>query len=270
MRRALHPAIWVALLAASPSFAEGPERERAQTALFTAQNALLQVDGGAATEAARLKVEEARALFADHRYPEAAAAADAAWKALSTDAEVRATAFSVEVKGDGETKVTSKTGQAVHIEAQGVQRAIDPGKTVLIARGRPPEPEREREPEPLQAARAPDLSPIALLPADGALLKLRPDGQGNVGPVKLSWKGVPAAHGYEVEVLPSKPGAKTMVFTSAKNQVVIKSLPPGRYAWKVKAKAKLDDEGASEPSAARFFVLEATRIKLEVRGTEWK
>ena len=232
------------------------ERDKALSAIGAARNALLQLDAGAGGTDARAKLDEAEALFAKAKYPEAAQAADAAWKLVS-HVEREGTSFSVEVKPSGETRVTSKRGQPVRVEAQGVQRSVDPGHTVAVAKGSPPS-----EPEI-----APPV-PVVLAPKDDAVLKLKPNAKGHVGPVKLVWRKTAGAKAYAIEVIPVSGEAAPLKLQSAKAEVALPPLPPGKYTWKVRALGAA--ELSSAPSAPRSFELEAQKIKLEVRGTGWK
>ncbi|MBX5483558.1 MAG: peptidoglycan-binding protein LysM, partial [Myxococcaceae bacterium] len=119
---------------------------------------------------------------------------------------------------------------------------------------------------------APELPPLATpdakTPRHHAKLKLGADRFGKLGPLKLRWGSVPGATSYEVTLLPEKEGAKEIVLTSARPEVTVRALEPGRYAWRVRAKA--EGNRVSEPSEAWLFEVEPARIKLEVRGTDWK
>ena len=258
------------VVTAFPSFAgDSTERERAESAIGSARNALMQLDGGTPANDARAKLDEAQKLFDSEKYADAAAAADAAWQLVSKSAPATS-AFTVEVKPDGHTKVTTKRGTPVRVEAQGVQKAVDPGTTVDIVRGDAPStPVPDTTSTPVPPVNAPPMPvPVAVAPKDKAKLVLKPNDKGEVGPVKFAWKKSPGAVAYQIELLPDAPGASSIVLTSAKPEVTVKALPPGKYAWKVKARAQ--DDRVSDPSEARLFEVSASRIKLEVRGTDWK
>lgn len=232
------------------------ERERAVSALGAARKAIAQLDAGTAAEGARTRLTDAENLLAQAKYPEAAAAADEAWK-LASDIEREGTTFTVEVDDSGGTQVTSRTGQPVRVEAQGVQRVVDPGATVKIARGDKPS-------EPKFAPETPTLS----APKDRVQLKLPPDPKGQLGPVRLSWKASRGATSYVVEVLPVAEGQQPLVVKTDAPTVVLPALSRGKYWWKVKAVG--DAELVSRASDARMFELAEEKLKLEVRGTDWK
>ncbi len=122
-------------------------------------------------------------------------------------------------------------------------------------------PDAGREPLP------PLVAPALALPEDGVLLKLRPDRAGRLGPVKLTWAGVPGAERYEVEVLQDIEGSP--VFNQAVSTVEVKLpvLPAGRYRWTVRA---VGPAGRSEPGPARRFELASERLKLEVQKGQWQ
>ncbi len=233
----------------------GEERDRAVSALGAARNALLQTDAGTVSEAARLRLAEAEALFGKAEYARAAAAADEAWRLVSERGSV-GTAFSVEVNGAGSTRVTSHAGTPVRVEAQGVQRAITTGQAVTVARGEPPAPT-----ESISA-------PVLASPQDNARLKLKADRRGELGPVRLVWRKSAHATGYVVEVRPETPDREPMRLESAQTSLTLPRLPPGRYQWSVRAvgEAALN----SEPSAPRRFELAVDPLKLEVREPTWK
>lgn len=234
----------------------GEERERAMRALEAARNAILQRDGGQSGNGARAQLASAEDHFANGRYSDAAHAADAAWKLVS-DSKQTGTAFSVEVKESGETRVVSQRGQPVRVEAQGVQQKVEPGLTVRVIRGKQPEP-----------TKVVPTTPALSSPKDNALFKLKPDKRGQLGPVKLAWQKARGATSYEIELLPEKEGSEPVILTSTKNQVAAPKLPPGKYWWKVKALGA--DGMVSEASPARAFSVEADELKLEIRGAGWK
>lgn len=236
----------------------GEEREKAVNALRAAQNAFAQRDArtGKASDAAGAQLAEAERLLSEARYEEAARAADGAWQMLSK-ANPPATTFSVEVKDDGASKVTARRGQPVRVEAQGVQRAVSPGHMVTVVRGATP-----TQPRPLPQP------PVLAVPRADARLRLAPDEKGQLGPVNLKWKKATGATGYSVEVVPDRADPTPLVLTSARPAIELPPMPPGRYRWQVHAVG--DDGERSAPSEPRWFVLEPTKLKLEVRGTDWK
>lgn len=239
----------------------GEERDKALSAIGAARNALLQRDGGMGPLAARERLAEAERLFAQAKYAEAATAADAAWKLLSAG-EVQPTAFSVEVKPGGSTTVTSKRGQPVRVEAQGVLRSVEPGRRVEVEKGAAPG-EAQAPPPP----QIPPPAPVIVSPRDQAVLRLRPNGAGQVGPVKLVWKKIAGATGYQIEVVPAS-GASPLALRSARPQLSLPPLPPGRYRWRVKAVGQ--GELWSAPSQEQSFELQPAKIKLEVHPPGWK
>jgi hypothetical protein len=251
-----------ALVWAGPVRAEEPgrleERERAVLALNAVRNALRQVEG-APVDPARAHLVEAEALFEQARYAESAARADQAWRLLPA-AGGEGTRFRVEVDEAGDTKVSARAGQPVRVEARGVERSVEPGRVVAVTRGEAPS-----EPKPdVPAPRPPQLS----RPSADAVIKLRPDRSGLLGPVKLSWKGAEGARGYSVELVPEAEGEAPRVLETATAALELPRLPPGRYRWTVRA---LGPEAlASDPTEPRSFRLEADTLKLDVRGTGWK
>jgi hypothetical protein len=234
----------------------GDERDRAVRAIAAARNALQQIDGRELREQARTRITEAERHLAGARYVDAATSADAAWKLLSTRAPEH-TRFTVAVGDRGQTKVVSRSGQPARVEAQGVQRAVEPGQAVSVEKGEPPS-------EPAVAPLAPALAS----PTPGAVLKLKPDPQGRLGPVRLSWSRSENARAYEVRLLSSPAGTVPLVFTSAHNAIELPPLPAGTYTWTVKAQGDLLLESAlTEPWT---FELRPQKLKLEVQETKWK
>ncbi len=234
----------------------GEERDRAVSALGAARNAVLQTDAGTVSEAARGRLAEAEQLFGQAEYARAAAAADEAWKLVS-DRETFGTTFTVEVNDAGTTRVTSRAGTPVRVEAQGVQRAITAGHAVTVARGEPP-----ARPE------APPSTPKPASPRDNVRLQLKPDGRGELGPIRLAWSRSAHAERYVVEIQSEGVDRPTVKLETAQTSLTAPRLPPGRYQWTVRAVGA----GAlnSEPSAPRRFELAVDPLKLEVREPTWK
>jgi hypothetical protein len=204
---------------------------------------------------AERKILAAEQHLAAARYPSAASTADAAWKLLSTRSPEQ-TRFSVAVDDRGDTEVVSRSGRPVRVEAQGVQRVAGPGRAVKVAKGSAPS-------SPAVAPVPPALSS----PAPGAVLELKPDAQGRLGPVRLSWAGAEGARSYQVQL--SAPGENApRVFATATPALELPLLAAGTYSWTVKTLG--EHALASPPSEPRTFELRSRRLKLEVRGTEWK
>jgi hypothetical protein len=233
----------------------GDERDRAVKAIAAARNALRQIDDGDLREGARRRIAEAERHVAGARYVDAATAADAAWKLLSSRAPEH-TRFTVAVGDRGDTKVLSRSGQPARVEAQGVQRVVEPGQVVSVATGAPPS--------------EPAVAPVAPLPASppsGAVLQLRPNAQGRLGPVRLSWSRAENARAYEIRLF-SAGAAAPAVFTSASNAIDLPPLAAGTYSWTVKA---LGEQVLEPPPTERWtFELRPQKLKLEVQGTNWK
>jgi hypothetical protein len=155
----------------------------------------------------------------------------------------------------GSTTVTVTQGPPVRVQAEGVIRPVAKGESVRVERGSPP-PAALAAPRPAQ-------------PEDGMQLKLKPDNQGRLGPVKLAWAAVPGAERYEVEVVNEAEGTPAMaqpVILSA-TETKLPALPAGRYRWTVRA---LGPEGRSEASPTRRFELVVDRLKLEVQTGKWQ
>ncbi len=235
----------------------GPARALALSALTAARNAVKQAGSASSQrEEASARLKEAEALFQSARYPEAAEAADSAWRLVSASARQN-TKFAVEVEPSGRTKVSSRSGQPVRVEGEGVARPVYPGQTVSVAKGEPP-----RAAEALTA-------PALLAPADLGRLKLKPSEKG-LGPVTLSWQRVAGAIRYEVDVSPSEKAAlnRALSLKVDRAEARLPPLPPGKYAWSVRA---VGAQGArSDPSERRSFELLVDPLKLEVKGTTWK
>jgi LysM repeat protein len=232
----------------------GQDRVLAQRALETART--LVGDAGASPEAeARLK--EAETHFRAARYAQASEAANAAGRQVATAPAPQSSAFTVEVGADGgTTTVTVTRGPAVRVEAEGITRPVSVGAPIRVDKGSPP-PELP----------APLVAPAPALPEDGMQLKLRPDKAGRLGPVKLTWAGVPGAERYEVEVLRDIEGAPVFAQAVSAAEVKLPVLPAGRYRWTVRA---VGPSGRSEPGPARRFELVPERLKLEVQQGQWQ
>ncbi|QSQ19231.1 peptidoglycan-binding protein LysM [Pyxidicoccus parkwayensis] len=232
----------------------GGERALALKALETART--LVGDAGA-SPAAEARLKEAEAHFRAARYAQASEAANAAGKQVAAAPTPQSSAFSVEVGRDGgTTTVTVKKGPPVRVEAEGVTRPVPPGVSMSVERGQPP-------PAPPPALVAPQPG----FPEDGELLKRRPDRAGRLGPVKLSWAGVPGAERYEVEVLRDMEGTPVFVQAVSAVEVKLPVLPAGRYRWTVRA---VGAAGKSEPGPVRRFELVSERLKLEVQKGQWQ
>jgi len=176
-----------------------------------------------------------------------AAAADETWKLLS-GATQQSTRFAIQV-GDGETKVTSKSGQAVRVEKDGVARPVHPGQTITVARA--------------IALAAP--SPIS--PPDLARMVVKTSEKG-VGSVALTWQAVSGAARYALEIVSlDQPPGKPVVLNVERPEARV-ALPAGKYAWTVRA---LPAEGEkSDPSTRRSFEPSVELLKLEVTLPHWK
>jgi hypothetical protein len=235
----------------------GEDRERALKALGAARNAISQTDSGEVGKEARSRLDEAESLFVRAEYVRAAEAADEAWKRVSEQKSAE-TAFSVEVSDGGTTKVTSRAGTPVRVEAQGVQREVNAGQTLSVARGEAP---------PVPRA-APPPVPVLSFPGENAKLKLKPDSKGNLGPVQLAWKKSNTAHSYRVEVVSDLSDIAPITLESATPFLSLPPLPPGHYRWRVLAQG--GEALNSEPSAMRRFELVVEPLKLEVRQPIWK
>jgi hypothetical protein len=164
----------------------------------------------------------------------------------------------VEVSDGGTTKVTSRAGTPVRVEAQGVQREVNAGQTLSVARGEAP---------PVPRA-APPSVPVLSFPEENAKLRLKPDPKGNLGPVRLAWKKSNKAHSYRVEVVSDLSDVAPIALESATPFLSLPPLPPGHYRWRVLAQG--GEALNSEPSAVRRFELVVEPLKLEVRQPIWK
>jgi hypothetical protein len=237
-----------------------PDRTRALAALTAARNALQQAapDGGSSDEAKR-QLESAEALLAQARYQEAAVAADSAWRLVSANAG-GPTQFTVEVGEDGKTRVASKAGHPVRVEAEGVVEPVYPGEAVTVSKGEPP---RKVEANPALA----DLpAPALLTPAEGKLESGRA-GKG-AGPLTLTWAPVMGAAAYQVELL--KAGAsKGLVLKVDKPEAKVDSLDHGSYEWSVRALAQ--DGTRSQHFARRSLQLVPGKLTIKVKPPPpWK
>jgi len=99
------------------------------------------------------------------------------------------------------------------------------------------------------------------------VLQLKPDAQGRLGPVRLSWSRSEHARAYEVQLVSAR-GAQPLVFTSAGNRIDLPPLAAGTYIWTVKALG--EHVLASAPTEPWTFELRPQKLKLEVQGTKWK
>ncbi len=225
----------------------GPERAHALSALVAARNAVAQSGSRANGSKASESLSKAERLFRAAKYAASAAAADETWKLLS-GATQQSTRFAIQV-GDGETKVTSKSGQAVRVEKDGVARPVHPGQTITVARA--------------IALAAP--SPIS--PPDLARMVVKTSEKG-VGSVALTWQAVSGAARYALEIVSlEQPPGKPVVLNVERPEARV-ALPAGKYAWTVRA---LPAEGEkSDPSTRRSFELSVEPLKLEVTRPHWK
>ncbi|MDQ3267110.1 MAG: LysM peptidoglycan-binding domain-containing protein [Myxococcota bacterium] len=246
----------------------GSERSLAVSAISAARNAVTQAgtDSPRREEASR-QLADAEALLKQARYHQAADAADSAWKLVSEGAGEK-TRFTVEVDKQGKTEVRTSAGQPVRVEAQGKVQPVSVGEVVAVAKGEAPRKlaERPLEKTPDTLANAIRLeAPLPLSPPEKHQLKLQPRKNGTLGPVNLSWRAVPGATAYEVEVTPQ--GGKPLQLKVEKPTARITTLSPGTYGWTVRA---LGEGIRSERSGPRSFQLASDGLKLEVKGTQWK
>ncbi len=243
----------------------GPDRQLALSALTAARQAVRKAESTAdrREEAAR-RLDEAERLFKSARYVEAAKAADGAWQLVSASAR-EPTRFEVKVEDDGRTTVSARSGQPVRVEAEGATQPVYAGQTVKVEKGKPPSPPEAKAPpptEPPQPIQPPPKSPSSLSapallsPAEDG--KVKPEGKA----VTLSWKAVPGASGYEVELS----GAKQVTLAVARSTADVE-LPAGRYVWTVRAVARGQK---SEPSKRRAFEVVEGEVKLDVGKATWK
>jgi hypothetical protein len=166
----------------------------------------------------------------------------------------------VDVHDNGHTQVRVRRGDSVKVEAQGKIAPVKSGESVTVEPGLAPS-------APSAVRRGDDAAlavPEPLKPAADAKLSVKPDAAGQCT-ARLSWKPVPAALGYLLEVRAAN-GTVSKV-KSPGPTVTVQSLAPGVYVWKVRA---VGQYGASEPSVERAFELLASPLKLEVKGSSWK
>ncbi|WAM28473.1 LysM peptidoglycan-binding domain-containing protein [Myxococcus sp. NMCA1] len=234
----------------------GHERVLAQKALETARTLVASSKDASVPPEVSTRLKNAESHFREARYTQAASEANAVGKMVAADRSPQSSAFSVEV-GDGDsTTVTVKHGPPVRVEAEGVTQPVAKGESIRVEKGRPP-------PAPLP----PLVAPSPGQPEDSARLKRRPDRDGHLGPVKLTWEAVRGAERYEVEV--SRAQEQRAVFTQTVTSLEAKLpvLPAGSYRWTVRA---VGPAGPSEPSAPRHFELVPERLKLEVKKGQWQ
>jgi hypothetical protein len=213
--------------------------------------------GAARTEASE-RLAEAEGMLAQAHYAEAAAQADGAWKLVSQRAD-DPSRFAVQVADDGTTRVRVDSGVPVRVEAEGRTRAVSPGESVLARRGEAPGIPTPDQATPRTAALE---APVLLAPAANLRLALDPKGKG-VGPLKLSWRPVPGAQGYLVELR----GAATQTLRTTRAEAAFATLPTGTYRWSVRA---IGAEGLLGPPSERALELSNSTIKLDVQEPSWK
>ncbi|MFL5321403.1 MAG: LysM peptidoglycan-binding domain-containing protein [Myxococcaceae bacterium] len=231
----------------------------AQGAINAARNAIEQSGAKDKRQVATAKLKEAEALYASQKYADAAKAADAAWQLVSNGAQ-GPTHFEVEVSENGKTKVTSKLGQPVRVEAEGVVRPVYVGQVVTVAKGEKPKAE---------IVTPPPGTPELVTPAPDEKLRFKAS-EKLLGPVKLSWRPVRNARGYEVEVRPVEIDGQMEPLSLTVDKTVAKlpKLAAGRYVWTVRAVSS--DGTRGEVTQARGFELARDGVKIEVTGTTWK
>ncbi|HSP20656.1 MAG TPA: peptidoglycan-binding protein LysM [Myxococcaceae bacterium] len=235
----------------------GPERARAVAAIGSAKSAVVQAPAGSARTEAEARLAEAESLLAHARYGEAASQADGAWKLLSEAREERSR-FAVAVEPDGRTRVAVHEGAPVRVEAQGRTRAVRAGETLTVIRGEPPGA------PVLASAGGPSAiePPVLLSPEPGMKLALEP-APGGLGPVRFSWRAVPEASGYVLELA----GRRSLSVRTTQPVVNMPGLPAGKYRWSVRA---VQADGTLGPPATRAVQLAPGRIKLEVKEAPWQ
>lgn len=235
----------------------GPERARAVAAIGSARSAVVQAPAGSARTEAEARLAEAESLLAHARYAEAASQADGAWKLLSEAREERSR-FAVAVEPDGRTRVAVHEGAPVRVEAQGRTRAVRAGETLTVIRGQPPGAPIL---EAASSSPAPE-APVLLSPEPGLKLGLEP-APGGLGPVRFSWRPVPDASGYVLELA----GPRGHIFRTTQPVLTVPGLPAGKYRWTVRA---VQADGTLGPPASRAVQLVPGRIKLEVKEAPWQ
>ncbi|MGO8969568.1 MAG: peptidoglycan-binding protein LysM [Myxococcaceae bacterium] len=236
----------------------GPERELALSALASAKSAVHQAKPGAARNEASERTAEAERLLSTGRYAEAAAQADSAWKLLSQRVE-DPSRFAIQVAPDGTTRVHVDSGIPVRVEAEGRTRAVSPGETVMVHKGEAPGIPTGQLDTPTASSLE---APVLLAPAANLRLVLDSKGKG-VGPLRLSWRSVPRARGYLVELK----GPTSQVLRTTRAEASFPSALTGSYRWSVRA---LGVEGELGPASERQLELSTGNIKLEVQTPDWK
>jgi LysM repeat protein len=230
----------------------GPERARALSALVAARNALSQTDSNAAAlveASANLKIAEQ--LFEQARYDESAVEADATWRLLSGSSQ-GSTRFVVQVV-NGDTQVTSKSGQPIRIESEGVTRRVQPGQALSIP----------RQGSPLGGGLS---SPGLTSPPDQARVPVRTAEKGTAS-VALAWQAVAGASRYSLEIAPLDGAGRGTLLDVERPEARV-SLPLGKYAWSVRAVSA--DGEYSDASLRRTFEVWVEPLRLEVKETHWK
>jgi LysM repeat protein len=236
----------------------GQDRALANKALETARTLVAQAKHTATLAQAEVRLKEAETHFRAARYAQASEAANAAGKLVAAAPASQPSTFSVEVADGGSTTVKVTQGPPVRVQSEGVIRPVAKGESLRVEPGSPP-------PAPLAALAV----PRPAQPEDGMQLKLKPDKEGRLGPVKLAWAAVPGAERYEVEVVNEVEATPALAqpVTLAATEMKLPALPAGRYRWTVRA---LGPEGRSEASAPRRFELVVDRLKLEVQTGKWQ
>jgi hypothetical protein len=240
----------------------GPDRALAVSALSAARHAVNQSspDGKNHGEAVA-RLTEAETLFRGARYGEAARTADAAWQLLSASA-AEPTRFAVQVEADGKTLVNARSGQAVHVEAQGVTQAVYAGQTATVDKGHSPQLEG-LEPGP----DAPLIPPAPVSPQDASVFKFKAAPKG-LGPLRVTWTPVAGAASYEVEVMPSIGPARPWIVAATRSEARLPLLAAGKYRWAVRSVGAAGVK--SPPSVERTFELTEEDLKLDVKANTWK
>jgi hypothetical protein len=238
----------------------GPDRALAVSALSAARHAVNQSgpEGKNHGEAVA-RLGEAESLFQGARYGEAAKTADAAWQLLSASAG-EPTRFAVQVEEDGKTLINARSGQAVHVEAQGVTQAVYAGQTATVDKGHSPQLEG-LDPD------APLIPPAPVSPQDASVFKFKPAPKG-LGPLRVTWTPVAAAASYEVEIMPSIGPARPWIVASTKPEARLPLLAAGKYRWAVRSVGAAGVK--SPPSVERTFELTEEDLKLDVKANTWK
>lgn len=238
------------------ALAPSDDAQVAQGAINAAKNAIEQSSAKDKRESATAKLKEAESLYAQAKYAEAAKAADNAWQLVSEGSH-QPTSFEVEVGPTGKTKVTSKKGQPIRVDGDGIVRPVYAGQVVVVEKGHPPKLDE-----------GPLSPPEPLTPAPDEKVKFKASAK-LLGPVKLSWKAVPNARHYEVQVRPLETGAQQPITLKVEKPLArLPALATGRYVWTVRA---ANAEGVlSDPAVERGFEVVRDGVKIEVQGTTWK